>query len=105
MSEDKRNKKNNYRGRLAPTPSGFLHQGHIKTFRTAWQRAKQFKGELIFRMDDLDEKRCREKFYQSCLEDCRSMGLDWNEGIDIGGKYGPYRQSQKSYYLEALQKT
>ena len=42
-----------YRGRLAPTPSGFLHLGHVRTFSTAWERAREVNGQLVFRMDDL----------------------------------------------------
>ncbi len=101
MSEDK--PRDSYRGRLAPTPSGFLHEGHVRTFRTAWNRAREFGGSLIFRLDDLDLDRCKQEFIEACFEDMRGMKLDWDEGPDIGGEVGPYRQSQRSeFYLEAL---
>jgi len=103
MSEDKAN--NCYRGRLAPTPSGFLHQGHIQTFRQAWERARHAKGKLVFRMDDLDQARCTQDYYDACMEDMKGMGLDWDEGPDIGGSFGPYVQSvRKEKYLKFVQK-
>jgi glutamyl-tRNA synthetase len=102
MSEEKA--KQAYRGRLAPTPSGFLHQGHVRTFRTAWDRARSAGGTLVFRMDDLDSARCTEEYAQACIEDMQGMGLDWDEGPDKGGFFGPYSQSQRSeLYLNALQ--
>ena len=95
--------KKTYRGRIAPTPSGFLHKGHARTFRIAWQRARDSKGKLVFRMDDLDKKRCSEEYKVACLADCKGIGLDWDEGPDIGGIYGPYNQSERSStYLEVL---
>jgi glutamyl-tRNA synthetase len=101
MSEDKA--KPPYRGRLAPTPSGFLHEGHVRTFRTAWQRSRSNKGKLVFRMDDLDPARCTTQYAQACIEDIRGMGLDWDEGPDVGGPFAPYNQSTRGdLYLGAL---
>jgi len=101
MSEDKA--KPPYRGRLAPTPSGFLHEGHVRTFRTAWQRSRSYKGKLVFRMDDLDPVRCTEEYSKACIEDIQRMGLDWDEGPGKGGPYGPYSQSLRSeLYLNTL---
>lgn len=92
---------NSYRGRLAPTPSGYLHDGHVSTFRTAWQRA--LGGSLVFRMDDLDPKRCSLKYADACKDDLKGIGIDWNEGPDCGGLFGPYKQSDRGkLYLEAL---
>ena len=103
MSEE--NPKQTYRGRLAPTPSGFLHAGHVSTFRTAWERARASNGQLIFRMDDLDPARCTSEFADACIEDMKGMGLDWDEGPDVGGSYDPYEQSKRSdYYRKALRK-
>ena len=76
MSEDKPTPP--YRGRLAPTPSGYLHEGHILTFRTAWGRARAYEGKLLFRMDDLDPDRCTAAYATACIEDMRGMGLDWD---------------------------
>ena len=102
MSED--NPEQGYRGRLAPTPSGYLHQGHIQTFRTAWKRAADNKGELIFRMHDLDTNRCISDYKTACVEDMKKMGLDWLEGPDIGGNYGPYEQSKRSVFYKGMLK-
>ena len=101
MSEEKA--KQAYRGRLAPTPSGFLHQGHVRTFRTAWDRARSVGGTLVFRMDDLDPARCNDEYAEACIEDMQGMGLDWDEGPDKGGPFGPYQQSRRTeLYLNAL---
>jgi len=101
MSEDKERRP--YRGRLAPTPSGYLHEGHVRTFRTAWDRARSCGGTLVFRMDDLDPARCTEEYAKACIEDMQGMGLDWDEGLDKDGSFGPYEQSRRSeLYLNAL---
>src|SRR3569833_1057612 len=85
-----------YRGRLAPSPTGYLHIGHARTFYRAWQRARAQKGVLVLRMEDLDPARCRIEYSQAALEDLRWLGLDWDEGPDIGGPYGPYEQSRRA---------
>lgn len=92
-----------YRGRLAPTPSGRLHRGHARTFWLAAARAQAAAGELLLRLDDLDAPRCPEAFATAALEDLRWLGLDWNEGPDIGGPRGPYRQRDRQpIYLDAF---
>jgi len=93
MSEEKEKKR--YRGRLAPTPSGYLHEGHARTFRVAWERAVSHSGVLVYRNDDLDPLRCREEFVQAGMDDLRACGLTWTEGPDCGGSYGPYDQSKR----------
>lgn len=101
MSED--NPKKFYRGRLAPTPSGYLHEGHAHTFSTAWKRARECNGTLVFRMDDLDQSRCKEEFAQACIEDLKGLGIEWGEGPDLPGEHGPYMQSQcAGFYYDAL---
>jgi glutamyl-tRNA synthetase len=85
-----------YRGRIAPTPTGYLHLGHYQTFRTAWERARAAEGTLVFRMEDLDPTRCRQEFAQAALDDLRWAGLDWDEGPDSGGPHAPYEQSRRS---------
>ncbi len=90
-----------YRGRIAPTPTGLLHVGHARTFAQAAERAKRAHGQLLFRIEDLDAHRCRDEFAQKSMEDCRWLGFKWNEGPDVGGSFGPYIQSQRiKYYLE-----
>jgi glutamyl/glutaminyl-tRNA synthetase len=93
-----------YRGRLAPSPTGYLHLGHARTFWIAWQRARAAGGKLIFRNEDLDYQRCRPEFVHAMYEDLRWLGLDWDEGPDLapGGPFAPYAQSQRrNFYLEA----
>lgn len=92
-----------YRGRLAPSPTGFLHLGHARTFWVAHLRAQQEGGTLIFRDDDLDQSRSRPVFAEAQLEDLRWFGLEWSEGPDRGGPHAPYRQSQRlERYTEAF---
>lgn len=67
-----------YRGRLAPSPTGFLHLGHARTFWLAAQRARAAGGTLLLRNDDLDRARCRPEFVAAMQEDLRWLGLDWD---------------------------
>jgi glutamyl-tRNA synthetase len=91
-----------YRGRLAPSPTGYFHLGHARTFWIAAQRAQQHRGVLIFRNEDLDPQRCRPEFVTGMYDDLRWLGIDWSEGPDCGGPYAPYAQSERrSHYLEA----
>src|SRR5690349_2054454 len=92
-----------YRGRLAPSPTGHLHLGHARTFWVAQQRARERGGVLILRNEDLDPDRCRLEFVADLLEDLRWFGLEWSEGPDCGGPYGPYTQSERRrFYVEAF---
>ncbi|WP_309386824.1 glutamate--tRNA ligase family protein [Cerasicoccus frondis] len=91
-----------YIGRLAPTPTGCLHLGHARTFHTAWKRARQANGVLIYRDEDIDTLRCKAEFSKAAMEDLRWLGLDWDAGPDIGGIDAPYQQSQRTaLYLDA----
>jgi glutamyl/glutaminyl-tRNA synthetase len=94
-----------YRGRIAPSPTGYLHLGHAMTFWRAQERARQAGGKLVLRIEDLDRDRCRREFADAIIEDLHWFGLDWDEGPDIGGPFAPYLQSQRcSRYLEAWEK-
>lgn len=94
-----------YRGRLAPSPTGYLHLGHARTFWVAHQRARAAQGNLVLRNEDLDQQRSKPEFVQAMYEDLRWLGLDWDEGPDIGGPVGPYSQSERrSFHLEAWRK-
>lgn len=91
-----------YRGRLAPSPTGLLHLGHARTFWIAAQRAAEHGGQLILRNEDLDPQRRRAEFVQAMMEDLRWLGIEWSEGPDGGGEFGPYTQSERrTNYLEA----
>ncbi|HEY3760804.1 MAG TPA: tRNA glutamyl-Q(34) synthetase GluQRS [Verrucomicrobiae bacterium] len=94
-----------YRGRLAPSPTGYLHLGHARTFWAAQERAKKNGGQLILRNEDLDRVRCKPEFVTAMYEDLRWFGFEWCEGPDIGGPFAPYNQSERmSFYREALEK-
>lgn len=100
MSDDSNPKP--YRGRLAPSPTGLLHLGHAHTFWIAAQRAAERRGQLILRNEDLDPQRCRYEFSEAMLEDLRWLGIEWAEGPDCGGPFGPYVQSdRRAWYLDA----
>jgi glutamyl/glutaminyl-tRNA synthetase len=94
-----------YRGRLAPSPTGYLHLGHARTFWIAQERARAAGGELILRNDDLDAARFRMDFETAMLEDLRWFGFAWDEGPDVGGPHGPYGQSRRRpIYRAALER-
>lgn len=94
-----------YRGRVAPSPTGYMHLGHARTFWTAQQRAQAADGTLILRNEDLDGPRCKPEFVSAMLEDLRWFGLDWQEGPDVGGPFAPYQQSLRiPWYRDGLAK-
>jgi glutamyl/glutaminyl-tRNA synthetase len=94
-----------YRGRLAPSPTGYLHLGHARTFWVAWKRVRAASGKLAFRNEDLDSQRSKPDFVAAMYEDLRWLGLDWDEGPDIGGPFGPYSQSQRrDFYVNSWRK-
>lgn len=91
-----------YRGRLAPSPTGYLHIGHALTFHAAWRRARDAQGTLVMRMEDLDAERSRAVYADAAYEDLRWLGLEWQEGPDVDGPFGPYEQSRRGeFYLAA----
>lgn len=90
-----------YRGRIAPSPTGMLHIGHARTFWSAYQRALDARGILVFRNEDLDPHRSRPDYTVAMFEDLRWLGIRWQEGPDVGGPYAPYAQSlRRDHYLE-----
>lgn len=94
-----------YRGRLAPSPTGYLHLGHARTFWIAQQRARARGGTLVLRNEDLDATRFRLDFVAAMLADLKWFGFKWQEGPDCGGPFGPYNQSERRpVYLAALRK-
>jgi glutamyl/glutaminyl-tRNA synthetase len=94
-----------YRGRLAPSPTGYLHLGHARTFWTAQERAQTHGGAMVLRIEDLDAERCKPEYADAILADLRWFGFQWQEGPDVGGPFGPYRQSERAgFYLRAWEK-
>ncbi len=94
-----------YRGRLAPSPTGYLHVGHARTFWLAYERAREAGGTLVLRNEDLDPQRSKAEYAHAFVEDLRWFGIEWQEGPDVGGPYEPYVQSQRrNFYLQAWRK-
>jgi glutamyl-tRNA synthetase len=92
-----------YRGRFAPSPTGDLHLGGACTALCAWLAARAAGGSFIVRMEDLDLPRVVDGASARILQDLRWLGLDWDEGPDIGGPLGPYTQSARTHlYQQAL---
>ena len=91
------------RGRLAPSPTGALHLGNARSFLIAWLSARAQGGTVVLRMEDLDHPKVKKDAAEEALEDLRWLGLDWDEGPDVGGPHTPYVQKQRiKDYREAL---
>jgi glutamyl-tRNA synthetase len=90
------------RTRFAPSPTGYLHIGGVRTALFNWLYAKQHGGQFLLRIDDTDAQRNVEEALQPILDGFRWLGIDWDEGPEVGGPYGPYYQSQRlARYQEA----
>ncbi len=89
------------RGRYAPSPTGDLHLGNVRTALLAWLFARKAGGAFVLRMEDLDRPRVRPGAAARMLEDLRWLGLDWDEGPDCGGPFGPYLQSERQAIYHA----
>lgn len=81
------------RARFCPSPTGTPHVGLIRTALFNWAFARHHGGSLVFRIEDTDAARDSEESYEQLLDALRWLGIDWDEGPDVGGQYGPYRQS------------
>src|SRR5262245_18540475 len=81
--------------RFAPSPTGQLHVGNARTALFNWLLARGHDGTLILRIEDTDAERSTKESEDSILEDLRWLGLEWDEGPDVGGACGPYRQSER----------
>jgi glutamyl/glutaminyl-tRNA synthetase len=86
-----------YRGRIAPTPTGYLHLGHAATFWKAHERSRQFEGVTILRIDDLDSQRCRPSYAEGAIADLKWLGVEWQEGPT-------YQSQRRKLYLNAWRK-
>lgn len=83
------------RGRFAPSPTGSLHLGNARTALLAWLHARAAGGRFVMRVEDLDAGRVRPGVMEAQLADLRWLGLDWDEGPDLGGPFAPYVQSER----------
>jgi glutamyl-tRNA synthetase len=84
-----------YRGRIAPSPTGYLHIGHARTFWIAQERARASGGVLVLRNEDIDSTRFKMEFVDATIEDLKWFGFQWQEGPDVGGPFCPYNQSER----------
>ena len=93
------------RVRFAPSPTGDLHVGNIRTALFDWAYARHTNGKLIFRIEDTDRERVTDEYIQAAIDTLKWLGLNWDEGPEVGGQYGPYLQSQRlDIYAEWAQK-
>lgn len=93
------------RTRFAPSPTGFLHVGGVRTALFAWLLARQQQGSFILRLEDTDQKREVEGSDRHIVESLGALGINYDEGPDIGGPFGPYRQSERlAIYTQWAQK-
>jgi glutamyl-tRNA synthetase len=83
------------RCRFAPAPSGSLHVGNVRSALFSWLWARRNGGAFILRVEDTDASRVTEEAFRGVLDDLRWLGLDWDEGPEVGGPHGPYRQSER----------
>ena len=81
------------RTRFAPSPTGYLHIGGVRTALYSWLFARQHGGRFVLRIEDTDRERNTPEAVQAIFDGMRWAGLTWDEGPDIGGPYGPYRQT------------
>lgn len=93
------------RVRFAPSPTGDLHVGNIRTALFDWAYARHTGGKLIFRIEDTDTERVTDQYIQAAIETLKWLGLNWDEGPEVGGDLGPYLQSQRlDIYAQWAQK-
>src|ERR1700736_988156 len=83
------------RVRFAPSPTGHLHVGNARTALFNWLFARQKGGTMVLRIEDTDVERSQARFEDQLIADLKWLGLDWDEGPDLGGPYAPYRQSER----------
>ena len=95
------------RVRFAPSPTGFLHVGGARTALFNWLHARHTGGTFVLRIEDTDRERHNEEAVRAIYDGLRWLGLDWDEGAEKGGDYGPYYQSERApvyeRYLKILQ--
>ena len=93
------------RVRFCPSPTGTPHVGLIRTALFNWAYARHTGGAFVFRIEDTDAQRDSQESYLALLDALRWLGLDWDEGPEVGGPHGPYRQSQRrDIYLDVIEK-
>lgn len=92
------------RGRLAPSPTGHLHLGNAWSFLLCWLAVRSQGGRVVLRLEDIDPDRARPTYASTIMRDLSWLGLDWDEGPDLGGPSGPYTQSERlDRYAEVME--
>src|SRR5215467_6896464 len=92
------------RVRFAPSPTGHLHVGNARTALFNWLLARGHEGQFILRIEDTDVERSSRESETSIVADLRWLGLNWDEGPDVGGSHGPYRQSERLHLYQSYAK-
>src|SRR5579864_5971857 len=92
------------RVRFAPSPTGQLHVGNARTALFNWLLARGAGGTVVLRIEDTDVERSTSEFEAGIVRDLRWLGLDWEEGPDVGGPCGPYRQSERLHLYDSYAK-
>ena len=99
-------KNKNIRVRFAPSPTGYLHIGGARTALFNWLYARHYQGTFVLRIEDTDRVRSTEEAVQAILDGMKWLGLDWDEGPEKGGEYGPYFQTERlssyKYFVDQL---
>lgn len=92
-------------GRLAPSPTGAQHLGNARTYLLAWLSARSVGGRMVLRIEDIDSPRVKPWAIEQAMVDLRWLGLDWDEGPDVGGIHAPYLQTERiATYEQALRR-
>ncbi len=93
------------RSRFAPAPSGSIHVGNARTGLFSWAFARHHGGAFVLRVEDTDASRVTEEAFHGVMDSLHWLGVDWDEGPDVGGPHGPYRQSQRmDIYREMIER-
>lgn len=90
------------RVRFCPSPTGTPHVGMVRTALFNWAHARHHGGKLVFRIEDTDAARDSEESYHQLLDAMRWLGIDWDEGVEVGGPHGPYRQSERGEIYQGV---
>ncbi len=105
IDESKLFKTGEVRLRIAPSPTGFLHIGLARAALFNFLFAKKYKGDFVLRIEDTDIERSSPEFDKDIIDSLKWLGIEWTEGPDLGGKYGPYRQRERlDIYKKYLKK-
>lgn len=95
---------NKVRTRFAPSPTGYMHIGNLRTALFTYLIAKQNGGDFILRIEDTDQERYVDGAVEVIYKTLKDVGLNWDEGPDIGGPVGPYIQSQRMGMFKSMQR-